>query len=151
MFHIVLFEPEIPPNTGNVMRLCANNGSQLHLVEPLGFSLDDKKLIRAGMDYRERACYKKHDSFAKIEKSYSRERIFLCTTKAKQVYTQIKYLPGDVFVFGPESRGLPDKVLNDFPEQQKIKIPMLASGRSLNLATAVAIINYEAWRQNNFA
>jgi len=151
MLHIVLFEPEIPPNTGNIIRLCANTGHQLHLIEPLGFDLDDKKLRRAGLDYDEWAKVIIHSSFQAFIGQYPDTRVFCCTTKGKNSYSDICYSEGDVLLFGPETRGLPDDILLNTPNQHLIKIPMVKHSRSLNLSNAVAIITYEAWRQLNFS
>lgn len=154
MFHIVLFEPEIPPNTGNIIRLCANTGCQLHLIHPLGFELSDKHLKRAGLDYAKHVEVTHYDHFASfvqyIESQYTDPRLYFCTTKATQAYTAASYRAGDFFVFGPETRGLPDSILNQHPASQNIRIPMLAESRSLNLSNATAIIIFEAWRQLGF-
>lgn len=150
MFNIVLFEPEIPPNTGNIMRLAVNSGCILHLIKPLGFAIDDKRLKRAGLDYIPKATYILHENFTSFLAACAPKRLFLCSTKANTKYTQIIYHPKDTFVFGPETRGLPTNLLNNYKEENKIYIPMKANGRSLNLATAVAIIIYEAWRQIEF-
>lgn len=149
MIHIVLYEPEIPPNTGNVIRLCANTGHQLHLIEPLGFDLDDKKLRRAGLDYDEWATVSVHKSLQTFIAECTPSRVLCCTTKAKRFYSDIRFQPGDALLFGPETRGLPDEVLAKTPQLQ-IKIPMVANSRSLNLSNAVAVIAYEAWRQLAF-
>jgi len=150
MFHVVLYEPEIPPNTGNIMRLCANSGAQLHLIEPLGFDLDEKKVRRAGMDYRDMMQVTTHATLqACLDKLEG--TVYACTTKASQPYTQPGFQLEDILLFGPETRGLPDHVLNSLPAEQKIRIPMLADSRSLNLANAVSIILYEALRQQGFA
>jgi tRNA (cytidine/uridine-2'-O-)-methyltransferase len=150
MFNIVLFEPEIPPNTGNIMRLAVNSGCVVHLIKPLGFSIDDKQLKRAGLDYMSKATYVIHDNFASFLSYCTPKRLFLCSTKANTKYTNVNYQPKDTFVFGPETRGLPTTLLDNYKEENKIYIPMKANGRSLNLATAVAIIVYEAWRQIDF-
>lgn len=150
MFHIVLFQPEIPPNTGNIIRLCANTGARLHLIRPLGFELDDKRLRRAGLDYHEYARVAEHDSLAAFIKAVSPLRIFACTTRGAGHYDEVAYLPGDALLFGPETRGLPTEVIESLPASQRIRIPMLAGNRSLNLSNAVAIILYEAWRQQGF-
>ncbi len=151
MFNIVLYQPEIPPNTGSIMRLCANTGCSLHLIEPLGFELDDKRLRRAGMDYKERANINLYQQLPDFIEKQQPNKVFLCTTKAKQYYTDATFQPNDALVFGPETRGLPSEILDSYPEIQLIKIPMQSTGRSLNLATAVAIIAYEAWRQQGFS
>lgn len=147
MLHIALYQPEIPPNTGNIIRLCANTGAQLHLIHPLGFNPDEKQVRRAGLDYHEWASvvhYQDFDHFLSIE---GHRRIFACSTKAKNKYHEVQYEADDLFLFGPETRGLPEEVLNQF---QGIRIPMQANSRSLNLSNAVAIILYEAWRQCGF-
>jgi tRNA (cytidine/uridine-2'-O-)-methyltransferase len=149
MFHIVLFEPEIPANTGNIIRLCANAGMQLHLIKPLGFDLDDKKLRRAGLDYHEWVAVQLHDSlpdfFVKVQPS----RIFALTTKGKTIYSDVVFEAGDTFLFGPETRGLPAEVLQDIGERC-LYLPMQPESRSLNLSNTVAIVLYEAWRQIGF-
>lgn len=150
MFHIILCEPEIPPNTGNIIRLCANTGATLHLIHPLGFSLDDKRLVRAGLDYHEWTNIHYYDNLNAFLETQSFSRLFACSTKATQKYSDIDYLPGDAFIFGPETRGLPTHYLNQLAEKEKIRIPMRPHSRSLNLANAVSIILYEAWRQQNF-
>jgi len=152
MLHLVLFEPEIPPNTGNIIRLAANCGFQLHLIEPLGFELDDKRLRRAGLDYKEWCDIEKHanwdDFCAKVQPAP--ERVFGCTTKAQRCYTAPAYQAGDVLVFGPETRGLPDDFLASLPADNRLRIPMRPDNRSLNLSNAAAVISYEAWRQLDF-
>lgn len=150
MFNIVLVEPEIPPNTGNIIRLCANNGSQLHLVKPLGFDLSDKKLRRAGLDYHEFTNLKIHESLDDFFSQENPERFFACSTKGTKVFSEQQFKPGDTFIFGPETRGLPNSFLESIPEESILTIPMLKGSRSLNLSNAAAIIVYEAWRQNGF-
>ncbi len=150
MLHIALFEPEIPPNTGNIIRLCANVGAQLHLIEPLGFILDDKRLQRAGLDYHEYTQLKKYAHYEDFQHWLGHRRLFACTTKASQPHSAPHYQDEEVFLFGPESRGLPDHILSQCPESQKIRIPMQPHSRSLNLSNAAAIILYEAWRQLDF-
>lgn len=152
MFRIVLVAPEIPPNTGNIIRLSANTGCELHLVEPLGFTLEDKHMIRAGLDYHEYATVKVHKSFdAFLESEHpNRSRMFAMTTKGSHPFADSHFLPGDWFVFGSEGHGLPDNIRNSFPEQQRIRLPMRPHNRSLNLSNTVAITVYEAWRQNNY-
>lgn len=147
MFHIVLFEPEIPPNTGNIMRLCANMGAQLHLIEPLGFRLDEKSVRRAGMDYRDMAVVTKHLNLDAFFETVNPQRIFACSTRGKQVYSGVRFQAGDALLFGCETRGLPASLLNNWPEETLITIPMVPESRSLNLANSVSIIAYEAWRQ----
>ncbi len=150
MFHVGLYEPEIPPNTGNIIRLCANTGMQLHLIHPLGFSPDDKQVKRAGLDYHEWARVQHHENYSAFYKELNGARVFACSTKGQKNYSEITYQPGDVFLFGPETRGLPKEVLESFPSENIIRIPMLAQSRSLNLSNAVAVIVYEAWRQLGF-
>tara|TARA_R110001606_G_scaffold395213_2_gene567172 strand:+ start:67751 stop:68227 length:477 start_codon:yes stop_codon:yes gene_type:complete len=147
MLHIALFEPEIPPNTGNIIRLCANAGAQLHLIEPLGFELDDKRLRRAGLDYHEFSNVQIHHNIKDFMSWLSDRRLFACTTKTNQHHNEASYQDGDVFLFGPESRGLPIEILENISTDHKIRIPMQAASRSLNLSNATAIILYEAWRQ----
>ena len=151
MFHLVLYEPEIPPNTGNIIRLCANTGSTLHLIHPLGFSLDEKSLRRAGLDYAEFVSLREHASLAACLASLPQARVFAATTKASTRYTNARFLPGDVLLFGPETRGLPAAVLDALPAEQKLRLPMLPDSRSLNLSNSVAVLLYEAWRQQDFA
>ncbi|MCF6236214.1 MAG: tRNA (uridine(34)/cytosine(34)/5-carboxymethylaminomethyluridine(34)-2'-O)-methyltransferase TrmL [Gammaproteobacteria bacterium] len=150
MFHIVLFEPEIPPNTGNIIRLCANTGARLHLIQPLGFELNDKKLRRAGLDYSEFASVSVYSGLDAYIEAAQPERIIACSTKGKKNHTEIEFKTGDSLLFGPETRGLPDSVLETIPEGQCIRIPMVENSRSLNLSNAVSIILYEAWRQSGF-
>ncbi|CAH9015833.1 tRNA (uridine(34)/cytosine(34)/5-carboxymethylaminomethyluridine(34)-2'-O)-methyltransferase TrmL [Candidatus Nitrosacidococcus sp. I8] len=150
MFHIVLFEPEIPPNTGNIIRLCANTGSYLHLIEPLGFTLNDKQLRRAGLDYHEWAEIKVHPNLSSFLSSTKIDHIWACSTKGQQPYYQVQFKPNDALLFGPETRGLPKEVLSTLSKDQILKIPMLPHSRSLNLSNAVAIVIYEAWRQQSF-
>ena len=150
MFNIILYQPEIPPNTGNIIRLCANTGIQLHLVKPLGFPLQDKQLLRAGLDYHEFTRIKVHENWADCTHSLQDHRIFAVTTKGKQRHDQVTYTAGDAFLFGAESCGLPVQIMETFPELHRIRIPMVATSRSLNLSNAVAIIAYEAWRQAGF-
>ncbi|MCW8853106.1 MAG: tRNA (uridine(34)/cytosine(34)/5-carboxymethylaminomethyluridine(34)-2'-O)-methyltransferase TrmL [Gammaproteobacteria bacterium] len=151
MFHIVLFEPEIPPNTGNIIRLCANTGCQLHLIHPLGFDLDDKKLRRAGLDYKEYAEICEHSDISSFSSQTQPNRVFACSTKGSQKHSDLTIQEGDAFIFGPETRGLPDDYLDTLPDEQIIRIPMLADSRSMNLSNSVAVIIYEAWRQHDFA
>lgn len=150
MFDIVLYEPEIPPNTGNVIRLCANSGSRLHVIQPLGFSLRDRQLRRAGLDHHELAAIVQHPDWAACRKAFTGRRLFAVTTRGQRRFDETRYRENDVFVFGPESRGLPDPVLAEFSPEQRIRLPMLARTRSLNLSNAVAIIVYESWRQLGF-
>lgn len=150
MFNIALFEPEIPPNTGNIIRLCANTGCSLHLIHPLGFSIDDKHLRRAGLDYHQHVTIKEYKNYADFLQTMSHARILAIETCGRKNYSEIKYQHGDILLFGPETRGLPQKVLTKIPKEQIIKIPMLPNIRSLNLSNAVAVVTYEAWRQMNF-
>ncbi|MFV1922361.1 MAG: tRNA (uridine(34)/cytosine(34)/5-carboxymethylaminomethyluridine(34)-2'-O)-methyltransferase TrmL [Methylotenera sp.] len=150
MFHIVLFEPEIPPNTGNIIRLCANTGAQLHLVEPLGFKLEDKQLRRAGLDYHEFSTVQVHNNWDACKTVLSDKRMFAITTKGSSRYSNITFKAGDAFVFGPETRGLPDEIRNSFPVEQRVRLPMLPNSRSLNLSNSAAVLLYEAWRQVDF-
>jgi len=151
MFDIVLFEPEIPPNTGNVIRLCANTGARLHLIRPLGFELDDKRLRRAGLDYHEYASVRVHDSLQQCLDWIAPPRLFALTTKGSALYAEVAYAPGDTFLFGPESRGLPPEVLQALAPEQRLRVPMVPQARSINLSNAVALVLYEAWRQQGFA
>jgi tRNA (cytidine/uridine-2'-O-)-methyltransferase len=150
MFEIVLYEPEIPPNTGNIMRLAANTGARLHLVEPLGFVLTDRRLRRAGLDYEERTRTLIHASLGDCERTLTNFRWFAVSTRGARLYSDVTFRAGDVFLFGPETRGLPAAVLGTFPAEQVIRVPMAASSRSLNLANAVSVVVYEAWRQCGF-
>jgi tRNA (cytidine/uridine-2'-O-)-methyltransferase len=150
MFNIVLYQPEIPPNTGNIIRLCANTGSQLHLIKPLGFELDDKRMRRAGLDYHEFANVGLYDSFTAFIEQVKPARIFACSTKAARFHSKAEFHKGDTLLFGPETRGLPPEILEHWPDEFKIRIPMVEQSRSLNLSNAVSIILYEAWRQNGF-
>jgi tRNA (cytidine/uridine-2'-O-)-methyltransferase len=151
MFDVILYQPEIPPNTGNIIRLCANTGAKLHLVKPLGFSLDDKQLLRAGLDYHEFATISVYESWADCAAGFHDRRVFAVSTKGTQRYDLVNYAVGDAFVFGPESRGLPVEILRSVPAQQCIRAPMVPGNRSLNLSNAVAVVVYEAWRQLGFA
>ena len=151
MFHVVLFEPEIPPNTGNIIRLCANTGSALHLIHPLGFRLEDRHLRRAGMDYRDIACVREHDSFDAFIRAIKPERLFACSTRGGRSYADVAFKAGDGLLFGPETRGLPGKMLDQMNPRHCLRIPMVPGNRSLNLSNAVAVILYEAWRQIGFS
>ena len=151
MFDIVLYEPEIPPNTGNAMRLAVNTGTRLHLVKPLGFSIAHKHLERAGMDYREFADITVHDDWLACQNHFIGRRLFAVTTRGKTRYDNVAYAENDVFVFGPESRGLPQNLIDALPAAQRIRLPMQTAGRSINLSNAVAVVIYEAWRQVGFA
>lgn len=151
MFNVVLVEPEIPPNTGNIIRLTANGGARLHLIRPLGFELSDKQLRRAGMDYRDLAPVSEHDTWGDFLRAVNPARCFAVSTKGLRCYTDVRYCPGDALVFGPESRGLPRPMLASFDEQDRLYVPMVAGCRSLNLANCAAVVLYEAWRQCAFA
>ena len=151
MFDVILYQPEIPPNTGNIIRLCANTGVRLHLVRPLGFSLDDRQMRRAGLDYHEYATMKVHDDWAICAAHFKGKRIFAVSTKGSQRYDTNQYLVDDVFLFGPETRGLPADLLMQFPAERRIRLPMLPESRSLNLSNAAAVVIYEAWRQIDYA
>jgi tRNA (cytidine/uridine-2'-O-)-methyltransferase len=150
MFDVVLFRPEIPPNTGNVIRLCANTGTRLHLIEPLGFSLDDRQLKRAGLDYHELAVVRVHATWEACVAALGRRRLFAFSRRAKRRYDEVTFRDDDAFVFGPETRGLPDDILGTFPGEQQLCLPMRPGNRSLNLSNAVAIVVFEAWRQRGF-
>ena len=150
MFHVILYQPEIPPNTGNIIRLCANTGCQLHLIKPLGFTLEDKQLVRAGLDYHEFANMRVHDSLPDCLSAFDPVRIFALTTKGSQAFHQVRFQTGDAFLFGPESRGLPVEVLAQFNAEQRVRVPMLPDNRSLNLSNTVAVAVFEAWRQCGF-
>ena len=150
MFTIVLFEPEIPPNTGNIIRLCANTGAELHLVKPLGFTLEDKQLKRAGLDYHEFASLKVHENWADCKIALTGRRLFAITTKGSTRHSNVEFKAGDVFVFGPETRGLPEEIRNEFALENRVRLPMLPNSRSLNLSNSAAVLLYEAWRQIGF-
>lgn len=149
MFNIVLFEPEIPPNTGNIIRLCANTGFSLHLIEPLGFSLAEKQLRRAGLDYRDLASVTRWQSLEQYTRQ-TRQPVYAFTTKGSTRFDTVSYAPGDTLLFGPETRGLPSSVLHSLDTSQRVVLPMQPGSRSLNLSNVVAIASYEAWRQNDF-
>jgi len=148
--NIVLYEPEIPPNTGNIIRLCANSGMQLHLIEPIAFDLDDKKLRRAGLDYHEFADLKVYANYPEFIQQTKPQRMYACTTKTTLSYSEIKFKAGDYLLFGPETRGLPKEIRHDKEATTAITIPMKSNSRSINLSNAVAIIAFEAWRQIGF-
>jgi tRNA (cytidine/uridine-2'-O-)-methyltransferase len=150
MIDIVLYQPEIPPNAGNVIRLAANTGARLHFVQPLGFSMDDKQLKRAGLDYHEHARVRVHPDWASCLKALQGKRIFALTTKASRSLFDERFEANDAFVFGPETSGLPDELLAAFPESRRLRIPMRPGNRSLNLSNAVAVTVFEAWRQLGF-
>ena len=147
MFEIVLYRPEIPPNTGNVIRLCANTGSRLHLVEPLGFTLDDRNLRRAGLDYHELATLTVHVDWNACRKALGDRRLFALSTRGSRSFADVQYRKGDAFVFGGETAGLPEALLETFEPPQRLRLPMVAGNRSLNLSNAAAVVVFEAWRQ----
>ena len=150
MLHVVLFQPEIPPNTGNVIRLCANSGARLHLIRPLGFDLDHAKLRRAGLDYHEFTDVAVHDDLDAFARAARPARLFALSTRGSTLYTNAQFADGDAVLFGPETRGLPQAVLDALPPAQRLRLPMRPGNRSLNLSNAVAIVVYEAWRQMEF-
>lgn len=150
MFRLILFEPEIPPNTGNIIRLCANTGTDLHLVRPLGFELDDRRLRRAGLDYREFADVSVHDNLAACVEALGSPRMLACSTRGGTLYSDHRFESGDTLLLGPETRGLPQSVLDQLPPEQTLRIPMRDESRSLNLSNAAAVILYEALKQTNF-
>lgn len=150
MFHVVLYQPEIPPNTGAIIRLCANTGFRLHLIEPLGFDLDDRKLRRAGLDYHELQTMRTWPDLDSYLKTVKPARIFAISTKGSRWYAEAEFDEGDALLFGPETRGLPEEILASIKEGQVLRLPMQADSRSLNLANAVSVVAYEAWRQNHF-
>ena len=150
MFSLILYEPEIPPNTGNIIRLCANTGARLHLVEPLGFELDEPRLRRAGLDYREFAAVETHASLDDVLAALGRPRVFALSTRGRTRYDRPGYRAGDAFLMGPETRGLPQAVLDALPPDQRLRLPMRAGNRSLNLSNAAAVVVFEAWRQLDF-
>jgi tRNA (cytidine/uridine-2'-O-)-methyltransferase len=151
MFHVVLYQPEIPPNTGNIIRLCANTGSVLHLIRPLGFELDDRRLRRAGLDYREWTSVREHETLAAFRKVARPVRLWGVSTRGTRRYSEACFADGDAFLFGPETRGLPDELLSALGPDAVLRLPMRAHNRSLNLANAVAVVVYEAWRQLGFS
>ena len=150
MFNVILYQPEIPPNTGNIIRLCANTGAQLHLIRPLGFGLEDKQLRRAGLDYHEYTSLRVHDTLDDCLQTLPGERLFAYSTKATRPYHEVRYQAGDVLLFGPETRGLPADLLESLTPEQRLRLPMLAHNRSLNLSNTVAAVVFEAWRQCGF-
>ncbi|HEY8520296.1 MAG TPA: tRNA (cytidine(34)-2'-O)-methyltransferase [Gammaproteobacteria bacterium] len=150
MFHLILYQPEIPPNTGNVIRLCANVGATLHLVHPLGFTLEERRLRRAGLDYHELANIEEHASWEACRARLGDARIFALTTRATRSLFDQRFVPGDAFLLGPEARGLPDAVLESLPEERRVRLPLRPGNRSLNLSNAAAVALYEAWRQCGF-
>ena len=151
MFHIVLFEPEIPPNTGNIIRLCANTGAALHLIRPVAFELDDKRLRRAGLDYGEWRDMQVHDSWQDFLDSCQPQTLYAVSTKGQGWYTETQFNSGDYLVFGPETRGLPDDILQSLPAADILRIPMQPDSRSMNLSNAASVMVYEAWRQQGFS
>ncbi len=151
MFDLVLYQPEIPPNTGNIIRLCANTGTGLHLVKPLGFPLDHAKMRRAGLDYHEFASIQVYEDWPQCREHFAGRRLFAATTKGTAIIGTLSFVHSDVFVLGPETRGLPANILAEFPAARRVRIPMLAHSRSLNLSNAAAVLIYEAWRQCGFA
>lgn len=151
MFHVVLHQPEIPPNTGNIMRMCANSGARLHLVKPLGFTLEEKQLIRAGLDYRDMAVVTVHENWAACKAVLVGRRFFALTSHGGRNYADVPFESEDVFVFGSESRGLPPELHAEFANDRRLRIPMRPGNRSLNLSNAAAVVVYEAWRQTGFA
>ena len=151
MLHLILYEPEIPPNTGNLIRLCANTGTQLHLVEPLGFRLDDRELKRAGLDYHEWSTLQVHPDWPACRRALGQRRVFAASTRHSLRHDEVAYTADDAFLLGPESRGLPESLLAEFAPQQRLRIPMRPGQRSLNLSNAGAVLVYEAWRQLGFA
>ena len=150
MLDVVLFQPQIPPNTGNIIRLCANSGFRLHLIEPLGFDLDDKKLRRAGLDYHEFAAVQRHQNFATFLDKEQPKRVLAITTKTNNFYGDVNFQAGDYLLFGSETAGLPEEVRIQIPDEHKLRIPMLEGSRSMNLSNATAVIVYDAWRQLGF-
>lgn len=151
MFSLILYQPEIPPNTGNIIRLCANTGTALHLVRPLGFELDERRLRRAGLDYREFADVAVHDDLASCRHSLGDPRLYAYSTRGSRRYDRVRYEPGDALLFGPETRGLPAAVLDSLQPSCRLRLPMVPGNRSLNLSNAVAVALFEAWRQQGFA
>ena len=150
MFEVVLFQPEIPPNAGNVIRMCANTGARLHLVEPLGFSMDDRQLKRAGLDYHELTTVRVHRDWPSCLLALGERRLFATSTRGSRLYTEVAFREGDALVFGAETSGLPVDVLAGFPQDQRLRLPMCAGNRSLNLSNAAAVVVFEAWRQLGF-
>ena len=151
MLHVVLYQPEIPPNTGNIMRLCANVGARLHLIEPLGFRLEDKELRRAGLDYREWADVQTYASYEAFIESARPQRLLAFSTRARRLYAEMQYRENDALLFGPETRGLPQNLLDALPEEHRLRLPLQPGNRSLNLSNVVAVVVYEAWRQQGFS
>lgn len=150
MFDIVLYQPEIPPNTGNLIRLAANTGCRLHLVKPLGFDLSDKQVARAGLDYHDMASVTEHDDWSSVRAALAEQRWWVFTTRATALYAAAKFRPGDVLLFGRETSGLPDEIHAEFDAAQRLRLPMVSGSRSMNLANTVSVVVFEAWRQNGF-
>jgi tRNA (cytidine/uridine-2'-O-)-methyltransferase len=150
MLHVVLYQPEIPPNTGNIIRLCANAGAALHLIHPLGFELSEARVKRAGLDYRDMACVHEYPDLDAFIKDAVPRRLLAVSTRGRYGYAEVVFQEGDAFLFGPETRGLPQPLLDSLPPEQRLRIPMRPGNRSLNLSNAVAVIVYEAWRQSGF-
>ena len=150
MFHVVLYQPEIPPNTGNIIRLCANTGARLHLIRPLGFELSDQRLKRAGLDYHDLAHVREHDNLGDFVNHTRPNRLFAFSTRGTTCYASVNFQADDALLFGPETRGLPGTLLEALPSSQVLRLPMRGNSRSLNLSNAVAVVVYEAWRQNGF-
>ncbi|HSN17853.1 MAG TPA: tRNA (uridine(34)/cytosine(34)/5-carboxymethylaminomethyluridine(34)-2'-O)-methyltransferase TrmL [Gammaproteobacteria bacterium] len=151
MFNVVLYQPEIPPNAGNIIRLCANTGAALHLIHPLGFELSESRVKRAGLDYHEMANVHEHKDFDAFLQKVHPSRLFALSTRGMRRYTEVAFQPGDAFLFGPETRGLPQAILDALPSDQVLRLPMRPDNRSLNLSNAVAVLVFEAWRQQGFA
>lgn len=151
MFHVILYQPEIPPNTGNVIRLCGNSGTALHLIEPLGFSLDERSVRRAGMDYAELAVVTRWHALTPCLEAIAPGTVYTLSSKSRTSYTDARFAPGDALLFGPETRGLPPEVRDQVPPTQRLTLPMVPGSRSLNLGNSVAVVLYEAWRQNGFS
>lgn len=151
MFHLIAYQPEIPPNTGNMIRLCANSGATLHLVHPLGFELSESRVKRAGLDYHQMAHVVEHADLESCLRSLGHPRVFALSTRGGQVYARTRFLPGDAFLLGPETRGLPQEILDSLPPERCLRIPLMPDNRSLNLSNAAAIVLFEAWRQQGFA
>lgn len=151
MLDIILYQPEIPPNTGNIIRLCANTGYQLHLIEPLGFDWDDKKVRRAGLDYHEFANVKRYPNWHAYTDTNPTQQVYACTTKGTRWHSDVEYCTGDALLFGPETRGLPEDIIFGLPEAQRLRIPMSPHSRSMNLSNAVSVFVYESWRQLGYA
>ncbi len=150
MFEVVLYQPEIAPNTGNIIRLCANTGCRLHLIEPLGFDLEEKKLRRAGLDYHELTVIHRYRNLEDFLSVHPQRRLIAFSTQVTRWYTNADYRPGDLLLFGPETRGLPEEILEQLPDEQRLRLPMTSDSRSLNLGNTVAVVVYEAWRQQGF-